>query len=450
MLKLEPTNQSIISEDVLGRLPEQGSLYKWYRVGDSILAWSESTNSYFAVNGAPGGSIPQANFLTLAAHAGLDNERVFTPGENTQSSDGGAGGNYNLSVKIGALIPNSVNFSTDGKSNNINPAGWNDTWVSSTGSGKATNINYIGASWAIISGITGGSEGRICIFTNKSNHLVIIENDSTNSTSANRIKTNDGIALFIGPDRSVMLQHQEGFWRVLSANLWTGFDDFEQLALTLTSGGPLKYHHAINVGSTASAQTANQMGIISSAPASGARGAIYSMIGGGYTPSAGDPSYPIICVNKIYLSASPGVNSRVAIGIGNFIGGATAFYSSVANGALFAASWDSTVPNASTNWSIFSGSSGSIGAFAAGAIDSGVPISQCVNAWNVFVVYFDYKNNVYMFFHSPDLMTYNYVGLRTARPTSGTIGFWHEAVTASRPTMWCDYSGFIQKIVTRR
>lgn len=448
MLKLEPTNRSIISEDVLGRLPEQGSLYKWYRVGDSILAWSESTNSYFTVN-AGAASIPQANFLTLATHLGLDNERVFTPGENTQSSDGGAGGNYSLSVKIGALIPNSVNFSTDGKSNNINPAGWNETWVSSTGTGKATNINYIGASWAIISGITGGSEGRICIFTNKSNHLVIIENDSTNSTSANRIRTNDGIALFIGPDRSVMLQHQEGFWRVLSANLWSGFDDFEQVQGGLT-GAPLKYHWATNIGSTASSLTANQYGIISVAPSTGARGCIFSLIGGGYAPSPSDPSYPLISVTKIYLSAMPGINARIGIGIGAWQGNATTFYNTVSNGAMFAAAFDSTVPNASTNWSIHSGPSGSAGAFAANAADSGVPISQCVNSWNVFVVYFDYKNNVYMFFHSPDLMTYNYVGLRTGRPSSGTVGLWLEAQTASRPTMWCDYSGFIQKIVTRR
>lgn len=447
MLKLLPVDNSIVSEDVLGRLPITGSLYKFYRVADAIYAWSE-TSGYFQVNAAPGGSIPQANFLTLGTHAGLDNERVFNAGENTQTSDGGAGGNYNVSVKIGALTPNSVDFSTTGKSNNINPTGWNDSWSTATGTGKATIINYIGSDWAIISGISGGSEGRTCMFHNKTDHLVIIENDSTNSTSSNRVKSADGIALFIGPGRSVFLQHNDGCWKFLFGNLWSAFDDFEQVQGAYT--GPMKYHYAVTVGSTSSTLTANQFGIISVAPATGARSALMSGIGGGYSPSPSDPAYPIIAVTKMYLSAAPSTNARIAVGFGNFIAGAGGFYTGATNGAVFGAAFDSGVANATTNWSIYSGSSGSIANYAAGAIDSGVPISQCVNAWNVFVVYFDFKNNVYKFFHSPDLNTYNYVGMRTARPTSATVGFWHEAVTGSRPTMWCDYAGYIQKIVTKR
>jgi hypothetical protein len=449
MLKLSPVDKSIIAEATLAELPLVGDLYKFYRVGDAIYAWSELATTYIQVNGGGGGSIPQAKFLTLEAHAGLDNERVFAPGENIQSNDAGAGASYEVSMKLGATIPNGVDFSTTGKSNNISPTGWNDAWATSTGTGRATILNYTGTDYAIISGLTGGVEGRICMFVNKSEQLVIIEHNSDNSSAANRINSKNGIAIFLSPGRSIFLQYCAGAWQMLFGDLWTAFDDFTGLQGTWT--GPVGSFNALGVSTTSSVLAPSQYGIISAAPTAGARSFLGSSFGGPYAPTSGDPAYPVVFATKVYLSALPSTFARLAIGVGNFISGAGSFYTTGAcNGTVFGYGYDSGIPNATTNWFIYSGLAGSAANVAAGALDSGIPISQCVNAWNVFVIYFDYKNNIYKFFHSPDMKTYNYVGLRTTRSGGATFGWWYEATNASRPTMWTDWAGISIKFSTRR
>ena len=55
------------------------------------------------------GPLTAAQFLTLAADAGLSAERIFVPGAGLVGTDGGAGGNYTLDVGGGSGIAISAN-----------------------------------------------------------------------------------------------------------------------------------------------------------------------------------------------------------------------------------------------------------------------------------------------------------------------------------------------------
>lgn len=66
------------------------------------------------VSAAPGGGGPNnASYLVLAAHAGLSNERVFTPGTGLQAVDGGAGGAYTVGLTNTGVAAGNYGSATD-------------------------------------------------------------------------------------------------------------------------------------------------------------------------------------------------------------------------------------------------------------------------------------------------------------------------------------------------
>jgi hypothetical protein len=182
-------------------------------------------------------------------------------------------------------------------------------------------------------------------------------------------------------------------------------------------------------------------------PAATTRSSIIANFNGGY--SVPGTSTPVLTVNRIALSASISTFGRLALGVGGFASAAGGFYTGVCNGAIFGFASDSGIVNASTNFFIYSGPGGAANV-AANGLDSGIPISQCVNNYNNFVVYFDVVNSVFDFFYSRNNGVYQYIGQRTQVPTAGLGSIWYEATNVARPTMWIDYSGQKSKIVTTR
>jgi hypothetical protein len=353
-----------------------------------------------------------------------------------------------LNVKIGCLSPNVVSWTATGKQNNLALSGWNDAWVASSGSGKATTIEYSGSAYSILSGVVGGASGRVMIISNLSNKLVIVESESADSSASNRFRTNDGIAIFIMPNESQLFLYADSRWNMMSYQRWNVFDDFSGFSGATSQATNTFYVSGIST--TSSGLSSQQNGLISMQPTAGARAYTLANWNGAY--SVGGTSTPSLCISRIALSSSVSTFGRVALGYGGMAASAGNFYTSgtgVCNGAVWGFATDSGIANATTNWFIYSGIGGAADMLVFG-LDSGIPISNCVNNYNNFAVYFDLVNSVFEFFYSQNGGIYQYVGSRTRAPSSGLPAIWYEATNASRPTMWIDYTGVKTKIVSNR
>lgn len=353
-----------------------------------------------------------------------------------------------LSAQIGAFNPNVITWSTTGKQNNLSLTGWNDAWNASAGTGKATTIEYTGTSYAICSGIVGGATGRVLIIQNKSNKLLILENESTDSTSTNRFKTKDGLAVFVMPQESEMFLYSDGRWNLIGIQTWNTFDDFSGFSGATTQASNTFYFNGIST--TSSGLSSQQVGLISMQPTAAARSHLFANWNGGY--QVGGTSTPVLYVSRVALSASVSTFGRVAIGFGQMGAAAGAFYTATTgtcNGAVWGFASDSGLPNATTNWFLYSGIGGAVDILGFG-VDSGIPIANCVNNYNNFAVYFDVVNSVFEFFYSQSNGVWQYVNNRTRLPSGSVAGQWYEATNASRPTMWIDYAGAKTKIVSNR
>lgn len=195
-----------------------------------VLVTDGSGNLSFAT--PAGGGVNDATYLTLTNNGTLTNERALTLGDNLLGVDGGANSSYTLSVDIGAL---ELNVITDSPSTNVfdyNPTGWNSTYPN-----KATVIRCNPTKTITLSGIAGGSAGRICVLHNPSNHLIIIEHESPSSIAANRICMPYRNALFLMPKQTVTFVYDavDQLWEPIEVSAmddqFTIFDDMH--------GGPV-------------------------------------------------------------------------------------------------------------------------------------------------------------------------------------------------------------------
>jgi hypothetical protein len=364
-----------------------------------------------------------------------------------------------LNVDIGALIINAVVWSpAAGKHNNVSIAGWNDAWDASTGEGKATLISFEGADYAILSGVVGGAIGRRMIIHNNSNELLLIENESTSSVSANRLYFEDGMPMFLMPNRSVEFIYNGAKWRAINPRKFDLFDDF---APANNVGGTFNgvafssfYAFATGTASwTASSpsQSNTQFGSIGASPVIEARHAIGTLLNGSYNGTG--LNRPSIGVFKIAFSATPAGTKRIAVGFGAVQAGSgtggLGYYTSTALQCGFGYAADSGVANAATNWFLYNGVGGAA-SIAATGLDTGIPVSQAVNNFCVFAVWLNPTTGVMKAFYSSDRMAYSYVGTRTGFGTNLGFCLWYGAYGTAAPTLYCDYVGLNTKIDTNR
>lgn len=153
------------------------------------------------------------------------------------SLTGSIGGNLDADRTIYGSI--RVDPVTD--QNNYNPPGWNDADPN-----KATIINISSSNSVKITGLAGGTDGRMVIMKNISpDRLVILEDSSSASTAGNRFDFRNPI--FLLPNGSVQMMY-DGFystWLPIGSSGGIGYgaffnqqDDFTGQFSTVGSGAP--------------------------------------------------------------------------------------------------------------------------------------------------------------------------------------------------------------------
>ena len=104
---------------------------------------------------------------------------------------------------------------------NYDPTGWNGTHPS-----RATVIKLTPSATILITGLVGGTNGRVAIIENDStDYMIIIVPQSTSSTAANRFRhTGGNIPLFLMPGDTVMYfyDNTDSRWEIVTSSYGTG------------------------------------------------------------------------------------------------------------------------------------------------------------------------------------------------------------------------------------
>lgn len=351
-----------------------------------------------------------------------------------------------LSGQIGSFNPNFINYTTSASRNhNINPTGWNDAWDGSAGTGKATTIFYTGSDYSIITGVQGGVSGRYMRIFNSSLFPLILENQSPDSTSANRFRTLSGVAVFLPPSRYADFYYVNGSWTAIYDNGFDSFEDFTNINILISGvSQSLKGALAFNcLSTTGGTLAAENFGAITMAPATNARSIITFGSTGNY--NSGLLSSPRLSVFKMKAAASIAATGKLWMGsIAGTIGAATPYVA--ATGSFFG--WDSA--SVHSNFFIYSGIGGSLAELNANGLNTGLTMAEVISGYVIFVVYEDIANAKTRFFYSTDLVTFVYAGARDLAPLGATQGLWYGASGVTATQLTFDYIGCSVNIPTNR
>jgi hypothetical protein len=154
-------------------------------------------------------TIAPSHSLDVSGSTRISNELIVT-------------GSITGSVFTRQLVYNVVTASVSVNQNNFSPTGWKDTDPN-----KAAAI-FVSASNSIkITGLAGGTTGRIATIRNSSiDRLIILEDNSVSSTDANRFFISD--VAFLLPSSSISLIY-DGFtqkWNKIGSSDGIGFNGF--------------------------------------------------------------------------------------------------------------------------------------------------------------------------------------------------------------------------------
>jgi hypothetical protein len=206
------TSQSVSATTVSAGTFYGGSLSATY-VGNQNV-----TNQEFRyVSGLTSNTQTQINnlvnrterLLTFQSDDFLTNDRVISSGNNInfESTNSHLGISASFpSIEVSAIT--TVLTSAQSAITNFNPTNWqiNNTTV-------ATHIVFSGTESSIISGLVGGSNGKMVILTNYSTGLIILENKSSKTQYSNRFNFSSQGAYFLVRNRTITLIYdQEKGW----------------------------------------------------------------------------------------------------------------------------------------------------------------------------------------------------------------------------------------------
>jgi hypothetical protein len=132
---------------------------------------------------------------------------------------------------------------TSARYDNYSPAGWNDEKV------IKINANYTDKV-QVYSGISGGYAGRMVTIQNSSvDNLMLLEQNSTNSSAANRMRFQGRSAYFLFPSEQITLLHNGTDWGVLSGNSNNGHMTFDDMLGAPNAPAPLAHFGEAAYGS---------------------------------------------------------------------------------------------------------------------------------------------------------------------------------------------------------
>ena len=171
-------------------------------------------------------------YLTYEDNQTDINYRFLTSGYNTTvSSDT----NYyyaNIelsSLEVGVIYDypsGDINYTI----NNYSPTGWNDGYPN-----NATEIRMSPTNTVILTGIAGGTDGRVCVLRNLSQNLIILANTAL-SNSVNQF-TFPNLYYFLRPKMSVTFIYITEKWVFLNNDYDNGMDFTERFGNARTEEG---------------------------------------------------------------------------------------------------------------------------------------------------------------------------------------------------------------------
>jgi hypothetical protein len=235
----------------------------------------------------------------------LTNEKSLSAGTNMSSTITST--HFGLSASFPSLEVSAITISiTQTAITDFNPTNWQ---VSDNI--RSTHIIVTGSGCTIVSGLVGGTNGRIVVITNNSLGLIILENLSSKCQIGNRFKFNIGGAYFLPQKRSVTLIYNisDQIWEEMypSSNetIFTLFSDY----LT-TMPYPIPFGTSVPLATFASNGLSylnnefNTLGVItfsSGTPTEGTSAWSNSCLGRAFTQT-GNTFYPSLTISKIRIN----------------------------------------------------------------------------------------------------------------------------------------------------
>jgi hypothetical protein len=173
--------------------------------------------------------------------------------------------------------------STNAREDNWSPTGWSASTIKVIDFTPNNTNNIIS-----IGGLANPSAGKIVTIVNSStNNLVIIENEATTSTAANRFKLAQKSPYFLMPEREITFLYTGTRWAQFNTHPNQGgfdfYDDFENLNPTAGSQATKMFYGVVGAGSTgagllSSGDTSTAWGVMLLTAGTTATGFLYASV----------------------------------------------------------------------------------------------------------------------------------------------------------------------------
>lgn len=453
------TSQSVSATTISAGTFYGGSLSATY-VGNQNV-----TNQEFRyVSGVTSNAQTQLNnlvnraesLLTFQSDDFLNNERVFSSGYNLIQTSTSNFIGIEASFKSLEFSSTSVSFDvTQTAITNWSPINFN-------GDIKSTLIIISGTGSSIISGLSGGSDGRIVIIQNNSSGLIILENDSSKSLLNNKFKFSSEKTHFLVRGKNITLIYKENFgWTnffnqdlnknyylfndmfSISSNTGTQTAEyglFKPFAIQKTSG------YATFGQSTNFSPSENTFGVLSLSSAT-PDNVLYPACMIGPSRGLGLSNYTVT-VSKIKINSFfdytglTAINSAIwfsnqsnyTTGVGS---GAALTHGNSSNGSFWVTPITSSTNTNTTNWYLRYGTPPS-----PTYLVSSVPLSSSTQSWIYFGIYRESTNKIAYFYsyNGNDFFWERFISSSNIAGNGGFFSLGCQTQKASvNPEILCDW-----------
>lgn len=169
-----------------------------------------------------------APLIVFSGSNNLTNSKILSAGTNVVITSSQT--QFGVSARIGSLDVGVISITTSGNSqyslDDLYPTGWDGSYPNRSTQIRITPLNVIK-----ISGLSGGTSGRVATITNTGNFLIILENNGAQSLSSNQFQFAKNKAWFLVPKASINLIYDSVIqkWRQMSNSNNYGFDIYDEM-----------------------------------------------------------------------------------------------------------------------------------------------------------------------------------------------------------------------------